>query len=291
MDIRQLKYFIAVAEELSFRRAAERLYITQPPLSQQIRQLEEELDTQLLIRNTRQVSLTPAGEYFLGKARNIIRDTDQARYEVRDLGKQQQQKIRIGYSGTSTFVAPVMQRLKEYAAQQSGVSLHMVCGNATELQQKLLSDQLDLALIRNSQPPASPDLLYHHISEEQLYVLALADHPLMQQTIVHPRQLESCALVTYSRTDNTSLRLRIDHYLKENHCSPGNIIEVSDISAMINMVQFGLGVAILPESVARSFSEQFAARPASGRENSIGLYLCMSGQSSDIARHLFDKLQ
>ena len=290
MDMKQLKYFIAVAEELNFRRAAERLCITQPPLSQQIRQLEDELGTPLLLRNTRQVSLTPAGEYFLHKARHIIQQTHQVSHEVRDIGQQTVRPIRIGYSGTSTFVTPVMQALKDYASLHPDIRLNMTCTNAGDLQKQLLAGQLDLALIRSGQPPVSVEINYRHLSEEPFFLLIPQENSLAQATQVQPEQLKAITLITYRRSDNTALRQQIDRYLIENTCQPADIIEVSDIAAMVNMVQFGLGLSLLPESVALSFSGQLTARPIGGKANSIGLYLCITAQSIAEAYPLFEEL-
>jgi LysR family hca operon transcriptional activator len=289
MDMKQLKYFIAVAEALNFRRAAEHLCMTQPPLSQKIRQLEDELGTPLLLRNTRQVSLTPAGEYFLHKAQHIIQQMHQVSQEVRDIGLQTVRPIRIGYSGTSTFVAPVMQSLKDYASLNSNIRLNMTCTNAKDLQKQLLAGQLDLALIRSSQPPVSPKIDYRHLSEEPFFLLIPPENSLAQASQIRPEQLSTQTLITYRRSDNTALRQQIDRYLIENACQPADILEVSDIAAMVNMMQFGMGVTMLPESVARAFSEQYIARPVLGLENTIGLYLCVTEQGT-IARHLFDTL-
>lgn len=280
MEMKQLKYFIAVAEELNFRRAAERLCITQPPLSQKIRQLEDELGTPLLHRNTRQVSLTPAGEYFLNKARHIIQQAHQISHEVHDIGQRVAQPIRIGHSGTSTFVTPVMQALKDFAHRHPDIRLNLTCMNAGDLQKQLLDGQLDLALIRNSQPPVSPEIDYRHLSEERLFLLAPQDNILTRHIQIQPEQLNGVTLVTYSRSDNTSLRQQIDRYLMENNSQPADIIEVSDVATMINMVQSGLGITLLPESVAGSLSAPLTARPITGKYNSIGLYLCINTHPS-----------
>ena len=115
MDTRHLRYFIAVAEERHFGRAAQRLHMAQPPLSQQIRQLEEQLGTQLFERTTRRVELTPAGELLLDRGRRILRDLEELESDVAEVGAGAAGVIRIGLSGSATYrLLPTQVRAGRY---------------------------------------------------------------------------------------------------------------------------------------------------------------------------------
>ncbi|MGO9906281.1 MAG: LysR family transcriptional regulator, partial [Solirubrobacteraceae bacterium] len=133
MELRQLRYFVAVAEELHFRRAAERLHISQPPLSQQIRALEEELGFALLIRTRRRVELTPAGAAFLRDARTILAELEGAVATARRIDAGQTGRLRISFVGSALFsIVPSM--VERFRHSRPGVEI--------ELHERATIDQL-----------------------------------------------------------------------------------------------------------------------------------------------------
>src|SRR5246127_1500799 len=153
MELRQLRYFVAVAEELHFRRAAERLHISQPPLSQQIRALEEELGFALLVRTRRRVELTPAGAAFLRDARAILNELDGAVAGARRIDAGQTGRLRINFVGSALF-SIVPGTVERFRLSRSG--------GALELRERAPVDQLravragsaDVGLVR---PPIEDD--------------------------------------------------------------------------------------------------------------------------------------
>ena len=144
MELRHLRYFIAVAEELHFRRAAERLHMSQPPLSQQIRQLEEEIGAQLLLRNQRKVELTAAGAAFLVRAREILDAVEDAAREARRVQRGEVGRLAVGFVGSAmySFVPELLRAFREQAPD-IGLRLHEL--GTTEQLRQLDDGRLDVA--------------------------------------------------------------------------------------------------------------------------------------------------
>lgn len=152
MDLRQLRYFVTVAEELSFIRAAERLHMSQPPLSQQIKSLEEELGVELLYRTRREVKLTDAGRVFLRESRDLLERAQAVAHRTRQAAHGEQALLRVGMATSALF--HVLPRLREQLRQRlPGVTLAVSDMNTDEQVRSLVVDKLDLGFIH-----ARPDV-------------------------------------------------------------------------------------------------------------------------------------
>ena len=165
MNFRQLGYFIAVAEELHFGRAAERLDMAQPPLSRQIKQLEEDLGVILFNRGRSAITLTQAGERLLVRGKSILAQLDDMQLEVRRLGQGAEGRLRIGFVGSAAFgILPNI--IKSYRANYPEVNLSLVPMNNAQLHRALVSRALDVAFAR----PAlkDPEFLTKEMMEEKL---------------------------------------------------------------------------------------------------------------------------
>lgn len=165
MNFRQLTYFIAVAEELHFGRAAERLDMAQPPLSRQIKQMEEELGAVLFNRGRSAITLTQAGERLLARGKSIMAQLEDTRLEVRRLGQGAEGRLRIGFVGSATFgIMPNI--IKSYRANFPEVNLSLVPMNNAQLHRALVSRELDVVFAR----PAlqDPEFLMKELLEEKL---------------------------------------------------------------------------------------------------------------------------
>src|SRR5688572_270123 len=174
MEFRHLRYFIAVAEELNFTRAAERLHIAQPPLSRQIQQLEDEIGVQLLNRNRRKVMLTAEGETFLIEARKLVSDVEQALNMIRPSKQREAGQVRIGIAaGLGEKIAPV---LSEYGRLYPRVEIQ--CNDVLSgFQNDALRERaIDVGFMR---PPADSDhVVTEHLFDEPIVVLVARSIPL-----------------------------------------------------------------------------------------------------------------
>lgn len=175
MELRHLRYFIAVAEELSFRRAAERLHLAQPPLSSQIKDLERELGTPLLERSTRSVKLTAAGKVFLEEARSILLNTQRAAQNARNAQAGLIGPLKIGVLAPSA-TPRLAGILRAYRRKFPGVQFSLSEFTSTEQLQRLREDQLDVGLLR---PPIPfPELDYTFLEESPMVLALPAGHRL-----------------------------------------------------------------------------------------------------------------
>src|SRR4051794_26735064 len=171
MELRHLRYFVAVAEELHFRRAAERLHMSQPPLSQQIRRLEEEVGAQLLLRNQHRVELTASGAAFLERAREILDAVESAALEARRVQRGEVGRLAVGFVGSSMY-SVVPELLQAFRERYGDVALRLHELGTTEQLRQLESGRLDVGFVRPQR--ARPGLTIEPIHSERV-VVALPD--------------------------------------------------------------------------------------------------------------------
>ena len=178
MELRHLRYFVAVAEELSFRKAAERLHLAQPPLSAQIKGLEEELGTKLFERTTRSVRLTTSGRVFLDEAKTVLAAAEKAEQRVRKAEHGLVGTLRIGVLAP-TATSRLATILRSYRQQFPGVQFSLHEMTSVEQLQNLRLDQLDVGLLRP--PVAFPELDFHFLEESPMVLAVPAGHRLAKQ--------------------------------------------------------------------------------------------------------------
>lgn len=246
MNIRQLTYFIAVAEELHFGRAAERLDMAQPPLSRQIKQLEEELEATLFNRGRSTITLTQAGERLLARGKSILAQLEDTRLEVRRLGQGAEGRLRIGFVGSATFgILPNI--IKSYRSNYPEVNLNLIPMNNAQLHRALVSRELDVVFAR----PAlkDPEFLTKELMEEKL-ILALPDSvDTGGRTIAKLERLATHNLILYPEYPRPSYA---DFVL--NACQAAGFevplrVWCMDLQTALSLVSVGEGVCIVPASV------------------------------------------
>lgn len=240
----QARSFIAVAEELHFGRAAERLRMTQPPLSRQIQKLERSIGVELLDRNNRNVSLTAAGRAFLAEARRLVVAADRAPETARRIAAGQAGELRIGFTAASAFslLGPL---LEEISTELPDVNVDLQEMVTSEQVQALLDGDLDLGLAR---PPFDRDLFESHLLLSENLLLAVpAGHPLDQLTRpLTAADLKDVPLIMHSPT---KARYFYDLVVRNVPLEHGNVVHVvSQVLTMIALVAAGRGAAFVPES-------------------------------------------
>ncbi|WP_276643205.1 LysR family transcriptional regulator [Siccibacter turicensis] len=249
IELRHLRYFVAVAEELHFGRAAARLNISQPPLSQQIQQLEQEIGACLLARTRRSVSLTPAGTQFLADSRQVLSQVEAAATRAARLHQGETGELRIGFTSSAPFIKPVSDSLSAYRQRYPDVHIQTLEINTRAQIGPLNDGALDLGLMRNTTLPAS--LAWQLILREPLLAMIPRDHPLAAQATVSLRQLASEPFVFFDPHVGTGLYDDILGLLRRYGLSPYITQEVGEAMTIIGLVAAGLGVSILPASFQR----------------------------------------
>lgn len=245
MDLRHQRYFIAVAEELHFGRAAARLGISQPALSKQIRDLEQELGVPLLWRKDG-VRPTAAGAAFLGRAREILSQVDRATREVQSIGRGDLGSLEIGFmSATSARQVPTVVRAFRKRHPRVEVRLRLLL--PTLPLDQIRKGLLDFAFVVNTLP--SQDVVLEPTLEEP-YVLALpVGHPLARRASVPLRALHQVPFVFYPRHVNSELFDEVIGFMKGAGAVPDIVLEAFPVQAMLSAVAAGIGVTLIPDGM------------------------------------------
>lgn len=249
MNFRQLTYFIAVAEELHFGRAAERLDMAQPPLSRQIKQLEEELGAILFNRGRSAITLTQAGERLLVRGKSILTQMEDTRLEVRRLGQGAEGRLRIGFVGSATFgILPNI--IKSFRANYPEVNLSLIPMNNAQLHRALVSREIDVAFARPALQDA--EFVTRELLEEKL-ILALPDVvDTGGRTVAKLERLQTHNLILYPEYPRPSYADFVLNACEAAGFSVPMRVWCMDLQTALGLVSVGEGVCIVPESVANA---------------------------------------
>jgi DNA-binding transcriptional LysR family regulator len=247
MELRHLRYFVAVAEERHFGRAAARLHIAQPPLSQQIRRLEAEFGEPLLYRTTRSVELSPAGEVLLERAREILASVDIAIEDAHGASRGEYGRLAIGFTGSSTYaMLPALAAALRQELPQVRLDLRGELLTPAQVT-RLIDGTLDLGLLR---PPVHErDLSTEILHAEPLVAVLPQTHPLAQADAVPLEQLKDEPFVTYPSHFRSVLHNAVEDACAAHGFKPRAAHEVAETATLVSFVAAGLGVSLVPASV------------------------------------------
>lgn len=249
IELRHLRYFIAVAEELHFGHAAARLNISQPPLSQQIQILEQQIGARLFARTNRSVSLTEAGRQFLADSRQILSQVDDAAARAARLHHGETGELRIGFTSSAPFIKAVSDTLSTFRRRYPDVHIQTRETNTREQIVPLNEGALDLGLMRNTQLPDT--LVWERVLREPLLAMVPRDHPLASKPRVSLRELAREPFVFFDPHVGTGLYDDILGLMRRYDLTPAITQEVGEAMTIIGLVAAGLGVSILPASFQR----------------------------------------
>ncbi|WP_375483886.1 LysR family transcriptional regulator [uncultured Jatrophihabitans sp.] len=248
MQLQQLAYFVAVADTGQFTRAAHRMGVAQPSLSQQIRALEADLDAPLLHRTRGNVTLTDAGEALLPVARRILADVDAARREIRDVHDLGRGRVRLGATPSlCTGLLPMM--LARFRSEAPNVQIVVHESGSRDLQNELAEGALDLALIIDPRVPDDPALRTVALLDEQLVVISSRSGPRpTRRSSMAVGDLEGRPLVMFR--SGYDLRERTVAACVAAGFDPTFSVEGGEMDAVLEFVHAGLGLAVVPSTVA-----------------------------------------
>lgn len=249
IELRHLRYFVAVAEELHFGRAAARLRISQPPLSQQIQILEQQIGARLLARTNRSVNLTAAGLQFLTDARQILGQVEAAAARAERLHHGETGELRIGFTSSAPFIKGVSDSLSTFRKRYPDVHIQMREINTRQQIAPLNDGELELGLMRNTRLPET--LAWKLVLREPLLAMVHRDHPLAARDSISLHELAHEPFVFFDPHVGTGLYDDILGLLHRYNISPYITQEVGEAMTIIGLVSAGLGVSILPASFQR----------------------------------------
>jgi DNA-binding transcriptional LysR family regulator len=282
VELRQLRYFVAVAEELHFRRAAARLHISQPPLSQQIAALEQELGVRLLERTRRRVELTPAGETFLRDARAILAEVDVAMSTARAIDAGQAGVLRVGFVG-SALLSIVPATVQRFRRARPGVEVELRERSTVEALRALTTGVVDVALVR---PPIEPDETHHTelVMRERTVAAIPTGHELARLRRIPLARLAPEPLVLFPRAQAPGFHDLLIGELSATGKSPHVVQYAPEMLTIIGLVAAGIGVSPVPASVAHLALDGVTYRPLSGAPDTELVAVTRAAEEAPLAR-------
>ncbi|MBN8747416.1 MAG: LysR family transcriptional regulator [Variovorax sp.] len=258
MELRHLRYFSVLADELHFGRAAQRLAISQPPLSVAIRQLEDSIGARLFERNSKEVRLTAAGAALRESARQLLRRSEEIAREARDVASGSAGHLRIGFVGAMLYRG-LPQALRAFRKRHAGVRISLTEMNSAEQMAELLHDRLDLGFVHTHRMPQG---LQQRLLLTEPFVCCLpARHALARRRVVALADLQEQPFILFARSASPDYHERILSICGGAGYQPEVRHEVRHWLAVVSLVSQDMGVALVPEALKRSALKGAVFRP------------------------------
>ncbi|CAN5195937.1 LysR family transcriptional regulator [soil metagenome] len=287
MELRHFRYFAVVAEELHFGRAAARLGISQPPLSQQIRLLEDELGVVLLERTSRRVSLTEAGRLFLVEAHKTMAQAAHAIAVARNVGKGELGEIIVGFASSVPFTTVVAQALSTFRARYPGVRLNLTEMSPGSQIEALLAEKIEIAFIRDIDRPVVPEGLESILlMTEPLMVAMLAAHPLASAPRnPTPADLRNEDFILYRSDFGAGFNDHLTRLCAMAGFIPRIVQEVTGPFTLLGLVSAGLGITVVTPTLGALHPDHMVFRPLDDPEAISRLWMIRRHGVSKAATH------
>lgn len=246
MNLKRLSYFIAVAEEMHFGRAAERLGMAQPPLSRQIQQMEQETGAVLFNRGRSAITLTQAGTRLYDRGREVLREIEDIKLEVRRIGQGSEGRLRIGFVGSSAFgIMPNI--IKSFRASHPGVNLSLMPMNNAQLYRALIRREIDVAFARPTLQ--DPEFVTRKLCEEELIVAAPDTLDVPAGQALNLAELRKENFILYPEFPRPSYADFVLDQCRTQGIEVEQRVFTMDLQTALSLVAIGEGLCIVPESV------------------------------------------
>lgn len=247
ISLKQFKYFVEIVEAGSYSRAAEKLYIAQSALSRQIKELEDELQTQLLTRDARQFELTAAGQLFFERAKRILEEIDDTVVQARHVGQGAQGVIRLQHSSSVILTPQITAALSRLLDQFPGVTLDVSMLPSENQTLEIEEGRADIGLLRLPTLRRHPHIHVRRISTERLMVAVSRHSPLAARDDVDLASLRDEAFISIPHKDRGGLSYLVANLCLEQGFFPKPARALSRKSSQLNLIEANLGIAIVPE--------------------------------------------
>lgn len=250
MELRHIKYFLAVADELSFTKAAIKVGIGQPPLSMQIKNLEDEIGTALFRRTSHGVELTEAGLAFQVHALRTIDSAGAGIDAARQVARGDMGQLRMGFTASAAFNPVVSVSIQQFRLHYPRVNVSLVDANSVDLFAQMEAAHLDAAFVRPG-PAISDAIALRHLAPEAMKIAVPHTHALANQRIADIAALAHEPFVMFPRSNGTALYDEVTRACREAGFEPQIAQQAPQLSSVVNLVAAGLGVAIVPAAIAQ----------------------------------------
>lgn len=270
MELRHLRYFLAVAKHLNFTKAAEELHMAQPPLSRQIKELEEEIGVPLFERHGRRVSLSMAGEVFAERARQVLAAAGAAVVDSKRAARGEVGSVAVGFFEhiAYTLLPPL---LRGFQQQYPAVTVELRWFSSSEQIDALRRGDIDLAFARSV--PASPDLNSVLLLREPFYIAIAKDNPLAAKRRISIKDCANLRVINYRKDVAPDYHSVITQLCARAGFSPSPEFEMGQIYASLGLVSADFGITLVPASVQRTHVDNVVYRPLRDQQVMSELYL------------------
>ena len=291
MELRHLRYFVVLAEELHFGRAAARLGISQPPLSQQIKILEDLLSVRLFNRTNRRVELTQAGRFFLAEARATLERAERAVSVATRAQRGELGELRIGMFPSAPLLARIGDAILTFRRNHPGVQLVLNEIESHQQTQGLMEGREHVAIVRSAAAPALPEeLQVTELIREPFRVMMRSDHPLAQRRKIPIGALAQESFVFYGDRMGKTLPHQV-HVLCRSEGFEPRIGQLANGNATITgLVAAGLGIAVVPEAMCQLRHDTVVSRPLEATGATTSIWLLRSSRDASPQVDAFCKL-
>jgi DNA-binding transcriptional LysR family regulator len=273
MELRHLRCLAVLAEELHFGKAAERLGIAQPALTQQIQALERELGVRLFQRTKRSVHLTVAGKLTLDEALRTLQQAERTRLIAGQAGRGEKGLIEIGYVGSAAFSGVLARTISAYRKTNPNVELHLYELGIHQQLSDLNSRRLDAAFLRLPVRPWPVGLTSATLLSEPIVVAVPAQHPLAKKRTISITSLAQESFIAMRYTEGVGFHAQVDDICRQHQFVPRITQRAQQFAAVASMVGAGLGVALVPASIRNLRLPNVAFRPLAGIKETSTLAL------------------
>ncbi|WP_158583415.1 LysR substrate-binding domain-containing protein [Salinisphaera sp. Q1T1-3] len=284
MELRHLRYFVTLAEELHFARAAERLHIVQPALSMQIKSLETEFGTPLFERSRRCVRLTPAGEALLPEARRCLQQARQAQQAVANTVAGAAGHIRIGYSASALYSGLLRDCLTIVMAERPGIRLSFNEIHPRSLRDALTERQVDVVLSTTLSLPDAPGVMRHTLCEFPIRAALPSRHPLTAHDTIPFARLIDQTMIGYAGPHDAAGAML---YRRVLGVEPHIAYRADNPVTVLGLVETGVGLALVSAALAARFRGDVVFRPIAGLNARMDISLTHRCEEADPAVRFF----
>ncbi|MGW7256447.1 LysR substrate-binding domain-containing protein [Streptomyces sp. NPDC054834] len=272
LDLRQLRYFVTVAEEEHVGRAAERLHISQSPLSRQIAQLERNLGLTLFERSQQRIRLTSDGRVFLTEATALLRHADRLENLGRRLGRGEEGGLCVGYVGDAMHTGLLPQALRTLHEERPGIHVALYDLTASQQFEGLRQRSLDIALVPEAPPETDPDLRSALLLQDPLLLALPSSHPLAEAEEILPEDLDAQPWIAIENSQDLVWRDGFVAACAATGFTPDIRFEAPEPLTALGLVASGLGTAFVQKSMLHGRTSGVTVRPLPWFENSVRLW-------------------
>ena len=247
ISLKQFKYFVEIVEAGSYSRAAEKLYIAQSALSRQIKELEDELQTQLLTRDSRHIELTPAGQLFFERSKRILDDIDHTVVQARQVGLGAQGLIRLQHSSSVILTPALTGALSRLLTEFPGVTLEISMAPSEDQTMDIEEGRADIGLIRMPTLRKHPHIQVRELATERLVVAVSQHSPLAARDNIELADLHDEAFISIPHKSRGGLSYLVANLCLDHGFFPKQARVLSRKSSQLSLIEANLGIAIVPE--------------------------------------------